>query len=177
MNWESETTSSGCKNITYYEQFLIILKDKPTRGENILDLILDFCSKDHALSDVNTLWQEFTETLDKATSKYIPSKTARQKNGLPWVNRDIKRLIRSRNKLYKKHKQTGNPKDKQLFRELKHKVQQQIRAAYHHYIEEILGITTETGNISHSPTNTNVFYLYSFYQTRYVLLPCQNTQK
>ena len=47
MNWETETTSPGCKNISYYEQFLTILKDsnltqlidKPTRGENILDLI------------------------------------------------------------------------------------------------------------------------------------------
>ena len=40
----------------------------------------------------------------------------------------------------------------------KHKVQQQIRAAYHHYIEDILGITTETGNISHSPTNTKKLF-------------------
>ena len=226
MNWKAETTSPGCKNISYYEQFLTILKDsnltqlidEPTRGENILDLIfttnptllhssqvlpgigdhdiasvevgirpripkqeprkillykradwdgfreemgkfsVEFCSRDHTNSDVNTLWNEFTHVLDKGTATYIPSKNARQKNGLPWVNRDIRRLIRSRDRQYRKHRKTGNPKDKLLFRELKHKVQQQIRTAYHHYVEDILGLTTEPGNNTHSKPDTKKLF-------------------
>ena len=64
---------------------------------------------------------------------------------------DIRRLIRSRDR---KHRKTGNPKDKLLFRELKHKVQQQIHTAYHHYVEDILGLTTEPGNNIQSKPDT-----------------------
>ena len=55
---------------------------------------------------------------------------------------------KTRDRQYRKHRKTGNPKDKLLFRELKHKVQQQIRTAYHHYVEDILGLTTEPGTVT-----------------------------
>ena len=227
MNWNDEATTPGCKNQSYYEQFLTIMKDcnltqvidRPTRGENILDLIFttnttlvqnsdvipgigdhdiaslvvsikpyinrqqprkillykradwdgfreymhtysdEFCSRNHSHSNVDDLWSEFTQSLEKGTSKFIPSKKARTKNGLPWVNRDIKRLIRQRDKLYIKHRKTGNPKYKTSFKELKHKIQQQIRTAYNDYVGDILGISTEPGNTQSKPDTKKLFTL------------------
>ena len=142
----------------------------------------EFCSRDHTNSDVDTLWNEFTQHLDKGTATFIPSKNARQKNGLPWVNRDIRRLIRSRDRQYRKHRKTGtycNPNDKLIFRELKHKVQQQIRTAYHHYIEDILGISTEPGKNTQCKPDTKKLYTLLKHSKKYSqsIPPLQSNSK
>jgi hypothetical protein len=72
-----------------------------------------FLEKDHRNTTVDDVWKEFRNELQATTSKYIPSKmTSRSSKHLPWINKDLQRLIRKRNKLYQKHKSSGDQKDK-----------------------------------------------------------------
>jgi hypothetical protein len=57
------------------------------------------------------LWDYFKKELEDSIDENIPQKTARIKDGNPWITRDIKRLIRKRDRLYKKNqKKSGDPK-------------------------------------------------------------------
>jgi 23S rRNA A2030 N6-methylase RlmJ len=50
------------------------------------------------------LWDYFKKELEDSIDENIPQKTAKIKDGNPWITRDIKRLIRKRDRLYKKNK-------------------------------------------------------------------------
>ena len=42
----------------------------------------------------NTMWNIFRDTLINFTSKNIPHKTAKNKNGHPWIDAELKKQIR-----------------------------------------------------------------------------------
>ena len=84
------------------------------------------------------LWDYFKKELEDSIDENIPQKTARIKDGNPWITRDIKRPIRKRDRLYKKQKKSGDPKHKKKYKELKRLVQKEIRRAYWKYIEDII---------------------------------------
>jgi hypothetical protein len=42
----------------------------------------------------NTMWNTFRDTLINSTSKNIPHKTAKNKNGHPWIDAELKKQIR-----------------------------------------------------------------------------------
>jgi hypothetical protein len=50
------------------------------------------------------LWDYFKKELEDSIDENIPQKTAKIKDGNPWITRDIKCLIRKRDRLYKKQK-------------------------------------------------------------------------
>ncbi|CAC5417074.1 unnamed protein product [Mytilus coruscus] len=53
---------------------------------------------------VNTLWTHFQTKLEESIGKNVPKKTARKKDGSPWITSDIKRLIRKRDRWFKRMK-------------------------------------------------------------------------
>jgi hypothetical protein len=55
-------------------------------------------------------WDYFKKELEDRTDENIPQKTAKIKDGKPWITRDIKRRIWKRDRLYKKQKKSGDPK-------------------------------------------------------------------
>jgi hypothetical protein len=71
----------------------------------------------------------------------VPSKTLRQKQDIPWLTPEIKRLIRKRDRIYKKLKSTRveeRPNIIKKHRSAKHLVQQKLRQSYWNYIENII---------------------------------------
>ncbi|CAC5387065.1 unnamed protein product [Mytilus coruscus] len=87
---------------------------------------------------VNTLWTHFQTKLEESIGKNVPKKTARKKDGSPWITSDIKRLIRKRDKWFKRMKKSGNGGDRDKFKELKSRTQREIRKAYWNYIDSIV---------------------------------------
>jgi hypothetical protein len=69
-------------------------------------------------------------TLINSTSKNIPHKTAKNKNGHPWIDAELKKQIRRQQRLYKKMKKTGDPDIKKAYRKHKHHLQKLTRQAY-----------------------------------------------
>lgn len=89
-------------------------------------------------SDVNCMWDTFQQKLDASIAKNIPHKTARSKDGLPWMTTELKKLIKKCDRLYKKKKKSANPKDIEEFKAMKHLVQKKLRQAYWTYVEDLV---------------------------------------
>ncbi|XP_071144075.1 uncharacterized protein [Mytilus edulis] len=53
---------------------------------------------------VNKLWTHFQTKLEESIGNNVPKKTARKKDSSPWITSDIKRLIRKRDRWFKRMK-------------------------------------------------------------------------
>jgi hypothetical protein len=55
------------------------------------------------------LWDYFKKELEDSIviDENIPQKTAKIKDGNPWITRDIKHLTQKRDRIYKKQKKSG----------------------------------------------------------------------
>jgi hypothetical protein len=76
---------------------------------------------------VNNMWNIFQIKLEESIKSNIPHKTAKQKDGCPWINRDLKRLIRKRDRWYKRKKKSGNKNDATKYKQLKQETQRQLK--------------------------------------------------
>ena len=74
-----------------------------------------------ATTDIQELWDKFASGLQRGIDKHIPIRRSGTKDGLPWINQEIRRLMRKRDKLYKRWSRSGPPDD-QRFLPLKHLV-------------------------------------------------------
>ena len=54
--------------------------------------------------NTNQLWEIFKNKLNQLIKKHVPHKVAKAKDSLPWINTETKKLIRKRDRLYKKWK-------------------------------------------------------------------------
>ena len=72
---------------------------------------------------VDKIWMLFRNTLETVIDRHIPTKTARQKDKLPWITRDIRSLIKKRDRAYKRKKKTNHMEDIKKYKDLKHQVQ------------------------------------------------------
>ena len=87
---------------------------------------------------VNTLWLEFKGMLENGIKKYIPHRTAKKKDSLPWITSSIKKLLKKRDCMYIKSKKTGKEQDRKAFQALKHQAQKQLRQAYWAYVKDMI---------------------------------------
>ena len=107
-----------------------------------------FCSaflnfqNDDSSTSINELWSSFKSELHNAVEKYIPFKQARKKNRLPYVDSNLRRLMRKRDKPHRK-------KDPR-YRTLRHTVQSKLRAAYWKYVEDVVTPTNSTTDEAHT---------------------------
>ena len=107
---------------------------------------------DLATTDVQELWDIFASRLEQGIDKFIPTRKAGTRNGFPWINQEIRRLMRKRDKLYiKPMKRSGRPNDTKKFLEYKHIVRRVTDRAYERYLGDILGINTTTQQEENSP--------------------------
>ena len=104
------------------------------------------------------LWENFSNTLQELTEKWIPSKQSSVRNHLPWVNQDIKKLIRRRNRAFKRVKNTSSSSDRKKFLDLKHLVRKKVKEAHTQYLESILNINTDAP-VQHKPNTKKLFSL------------------
>jgi hypothetical protein len=84
------------------------------------------------------VWCTFKSKLEELIKKHVLHKTARTKDSLPWITSDLKKLIRKRDRLYKRKKTSGDKKTANKFKEIKRIVQRELRRAYWKYIESIV---------------------------------------
>jgi hypothetical protein len=97
-------------------------------------------------STTDELWEMFKSTLLDSIDKHIPSKMTSARFTLPWVNRDIRKLIRKKQRRYNKAKRTNNWKDKENFRDCRRKIDRAIRKEYRRYVSDVIGGSLESNN-------------------------------
>ena len=116
---------------------------------------------DLATTDVQELWDKFASRLEQGIDKFIPTRKAGTRDGFPWINQEIRRLMRKRDKLYKRMKRSGRPNDTRTVQEYQHLVRRVTDRAYERYLGNILGIYTTTEQQENSPPKVNAKKMYS----------------
>ena len=84
---------------------------------------------------------KFATGLEQGIDKFIPIRKAGALDGFPWINQEIRRLMRKRGKLYKRWSRSGRPND--MFKKFKHLVRGVSDRAYEKYLGDILGLNND----------------------------------
>jgi hypothetical protein len=88
-------------------------------------------------SSVNELWIMFRDGLQEGINKFIPHKRAKNTDGLPWLSLDTKKLMKKRDRLHAKLKKGKDQNRQERYRDLRRRIQQNIRRDYWKYVEGI----------------------------------------
>ena len=96
--------------------------------------------------DANELWIEFKDAFSHGASNFIPSKKIRKQDRIPGVNRKTRSLVKKRNKAFRDMKNLRSEENRLKFKDLKEKVQQEIRRNYENYIEDLIDPNLDKGN-------------------------------
>lgn len=84
---------------------------------------LDFGEQNPGHGDVEAQWQVFKHHIETGIDMFIPTKRAKKKDSPPWIDTDIKRLIRKRNRYFNIKSKTRCPSDINHYKALKREVQ------------------------------------------------------
>ena len=106
---------------------------------------------------VGELWLLFKTRLSQSVMDHIPHKSTKQKDSLPWIAPNIRKLIRRRDRLYKKKKKSADPKITSKFKEVKRMIQSELRREYWKYIENIV---TPKGDDENQHSCMKRFWIY-----------------
>ena len=82
-----------------------------------------------ATTDSQAMWDYVTSKLQQGIDKHIPTRSSGTKDGFPWINQEIRRLMRKRDKLYRCWSRSGRPEDQNKFLDQKHLVRRKIDSA------------------------------------------------
>ncbi len=89
----------------------------------------------------------FRDTILDAIHKYVPMKTSKKKENLPYMTAEISKLIKKRDRVFKKRAKAGKNFEQsrvryqnidRKMRDLKSTIQKKLRASYWTYIEKII---------------------------------------
>ena len=82
---------------------------------------------------------EYTENwFTRWYEKIIPQRMTKTKEWSPWIDKNLQKLIKRRNRAFQASKKTGKHYYEQKFLGLKRKVQLELRRAYWKHIEHIV---------------------------------------
>ena len=76
----------------------------------------------------------------------IPSKLSNSRHNLPWMNINLKRLIRKKGRRFKKAKKSGMDEDRARYLDIEQMVKRELRDAERVYVNGILQNGIESGN-------------------------------
>jgi hypothetical protein len=126
--------------------------------ENSKLSILQNCD---ALS-VEELWVRFRQTIELGISKFVPHKKLGHKKALPWITKEIKKLMHKRDKLYQKMKKNySNSEIKNKLKTIKINIRHKIKHSHTQYLENILDIACHSDPDSSPPNKCATKKLYS----------------
>ena len=92
---------------------------------------------------VNTNWLYLKTCLANVTQNFVPSKKVSGRYRSPWITGKNKRLIRKKQRAYKRAKDSNSEKDWMTFRKIRKELQKDLKDAHHNYVNDTIA---EDGN-------------------------------
>ena len=83
------------------------------------------------------LWSSFRNKLQAAVEKYIPHKQTKPKDSKPWITPALRRLMKKRDRMFKKMRKQGCVEYEEQYKDLRREVQRQTRRLYWSYLNDI----------------------------------------
>ena len=71
-------------------------------------------------------------------NKHVPTKTSSSRYHQPWINAPLRRLIRRKQRAWKKFKKTGKDEDKSRYKDLQKESRRQNRRAHQKYVKNFI---------------------------------------
>ena len=105
--------------------------------QSMTDFYIELQS-DPATTYSQALWDKFAARLQQGIDKYIPVRRSGTRDGFPWINQEVRRLLSRRDKLYRSWSRSGRPHDQKKFLDQKHLVRRVSDRAYEKYLQSIL---------------------------------------
>ena len=116
--------------------------------DDLRQMILEYDWKSVSNDDVNTYANQFSKTIVFLAEQCIPTKHVMiRPRDLPWINSTIRRMIRKRNRLYKKYKNNRTLQNHEKFKQARNDVTSQLRKAKKEYTDS-LAHKLKTSNLS-----------------------------
>ena len=91
------------------------------------------------LRSVDDNWNLFKKYTLEAMEKFIPHRMSKSKQSHPWINRDIIRHMRKRDKLFARARKENTQKLWSSYRKQRNYVTKLLRQSYNTYMEDVLG--------------------------------------
>ena len=88
--------------------------------------------------DIEVMWTAVKTTITSALDKHVPTKLTSTRYTHPWVNTNLRRLMRRKQRADRKAKQTGQPRDWVRFKRLQAEVQRSTRKAHRSYMQDVV---------------------------------------
>ena len=118
------------------------------QGNSFRQKVYDFDWKSIRDNDVNLYARTFTDNLLNIAEECIPTKNVTIRPcDLPWLNNNIRKLMRQRNRLYKRYKKQKTSALFDEFKQLRNKVTSNLRKAKQEYIRSLAN-KLKTSNLS-----------------------------
>ena len=87
VNTIPSQTKQVARNIALYKK-----ADRDQFKQNVRNFQSELLT-DLATTDVQKLWDKFASRLEQGIDKFIPTRKASTRNGFPWTNQEIRRLL------------------------------------------------------------------------------------
>jgi len=100
---------------------------------DLLDFKNSFLQHDLITMDVEVMWKEFKDAIHESISKHIPQRTIQSNNNLPWINKRIKKDMKTRKRLYDTAKRSNSERDWSAYRKMKNLINNKLREAHNNY--------------------------------------------
>jgi len=113
------------------------LRDNISSNLEVLRLI-----ECESASELDDLWIKFKSTILDAVEQNVPSKNISGRWHVPWFTPSLKRVIRKKQRLYRKAKQLQTHESWAKFKNFRKATKSQLLEAYNDYVSNLLDTTT-----------------------------------
>ena len=103
---------------------------------NISSSSQTFLSTDYA--DIDSIWAAFKTTVTSAMDQHVPTKMTSTLRTHPWVNTNLRKLMRKKQRAHRLAKPTRQARDWNRYKKLQAEAQRSTRKAYKGYMEDIV---------------------------------------
>jgi hypothetical protein len=112
---------------------------------NMSDLYNTFMAEDRANSSVEDNWKYFKDAVFRVMDAWIPKKTVKKKADVPWITKEIRRMIRKKKWMYKQALKYGRNNQQCIaFNEYRKLVRNRIHSSYHNYLNTLFDPEEDT---------------------------------
>ena len=88
---------------------------------------------------VDENWNCFKSKVQQANDKHVPPKRVKSNRKLPWITTQLKRMIRKRERLFKKARRSRLASHWQSYKFYRNSVKKRIQQARESYINAVVG--------------------------------------
>lgn len=117
---------------------------------DMIALIVEVEAMARTDASAQALWLKFKEAILHSIKTHVPHKKRGAKpDSFPWISYDIKKMIRSRDRLYAKKVKTGDEDLKVKVRNMNRDIQKALRRAHWNYVNGLFAKKKDEANNTH----------------------------